>query len=96
MPRLPHPTNRKSIPGQLALYGEDFPLKTYCRRCGGRLKNPNSIALGIGPTCLEKQNRSLNHDVNGNEETPKGIPIPELVEALQIDTTPVEVRDPFR
>lgn len=69
MPRLPHPTNRKSIPGQLPLYGEDFPLKQYCRNCGGRLRNPISIALGLGPTCLENlnSNRSQNHDDNGHE-----------------------------
>lgn len=26
-----------------------------CRRCGRILKNPKSIALGIGPTCLKKE-----------------------------------------
>lgn len=26
-----------------------------CRRCGRVLKNPRSLSLGIGPTCLKKE-----------------------------------------
>ena len=26
----------------------------YCRLCGRRLKDPESIKIGIGPVCLDK------------------------------------------
>lgn len=26
-----------------------------CRRCGRRLKTPDSVVQGIGPTCLRKE-----------------------------------------
>ena len=28
---------------------------SYCRRCGRRLTDPESVVLGIGPECYEKE-----------------------------------------
>jgi len=39
----------------------EFHKTTYCRRCGRRLTNPESVMNGIGPECIKHTSVSLSH-----------------------------------